>query len=507
MSQKQTQTLTQKLGQKLHISALQLQTEKLLELSIADFEQRVKEEVMENPALEEGRLYDDDEMDRNNADSSDEMEKNDTGDDPYSEKIEDDDYANLSAYDSDDLPVSVSNRGNEERNVLPIGDKGSFIEYLESQMMNYDLDETQQEVMHYLIGLLDNRGFIDLPLHTIVDELAFKQYIYVDEEYVAEVLKILQNFDPAGIGAKDVQECLLLQIDRKLDEDVPITELGERFLLLQRKVIADHYDLFLKKRKDKLKAVLGVNDAIVEALFAALKKLNVNTGLSLGESANSCVETQIPDFIVETDLDGNIEMKLNAGDVPRLHVSREYLDHRQRMKTDPDKFSRSEKEEFAYKEEKRETAQMFIECIKQRRRTMHEVMKTIIDIQRAFILSKDEDDKVRMVLKDVADRTGYDISTVSRVCNSKCCLLDGRIYNLSDFFKLTRTNSSGDEVDGAKVKELLQALVDAEDKDKPYTDEQLAKLLTKSGINIARRTVAKYRNELGIPSLAERKND
>lgn len=505
MKQVQTQNQSQTQEQRLRMSLQQLQMVELLGLSIGEFEERVKKELVENDALGEGSFQNDDEMDANSANSTDEMEKNDTGDDPYSDAEESEILSDSSKYDSDDLPIYTSGSTTEERNDLPIGDSESFIEYLESQMMNYDLDETQQEVMRYLIGLLNNHGFIDLPLHTIVDELAFNKYIYVDEEYVEDVLKTLQNFDPAGIGARDTQQCLLIQLDRQLDEDTPITELQERFLNLQRTVIADHYDLFIKQNKAALKEKLHLSDIAVKAIFEELKKLNVNPGLSLGEAVTSRVETQIPDFIVETDPEGGISLRLNGGDIPRLHVRKYYLEHMKTLQASEVKISKKRKEELEYTKERVEAAQMFIESVKQRRKMLYDTMKAIINIQRKFILSRDENDKVRMVQEDVADKVGCDISTVSRVCNSKCCLLDGRIYKLSDFFKLTRKNAEGEDVDSTQVGLHLKAIVDSEDKNKPYSDSQLVEILEKKGIKLARRTVAKYRTKLGIPSVNDRK--
>lgn len=485
----------------MKLSLQQLQLVKLLELSIGDYEESVKKEMVENPALEEGAYDDDIDMDSKSADSSDEMEENDTGEDPYS----DSDYQELaSGFDDGDLPVYKVNNGVDERNDLPLGDSGSFIEYLESQIVNYDLDEVQQQVLRYLIGLLDNRGFIDLPISTIVDELSFKEYIDVDEQYVEDLLKVLQSFDPPGIGARNVQECLLLQIDRQLDEDIPVSEMQERFLLLQRSIVSDYFNLFLNKNKEKLKSELKLNEVAVNAVFDALKKLNVNPGLALAESESSRVETQIPDFIVETDPEGGIELRLNSGDVPRLHVRRDYVEQMKMLQANTRKLSRSEKEGLQYTKEKVEAAQMFIESVKQRRRTLYETMKAIIHLQRPFILSKDENDKKRMVLKDVAELSGYDISTVSRVCKSKCALLDGRIYKLEEFFKLTRKNAQGKEVDKQQVTQLLSEIIEHEDKSYPYTDDQLAELMKAKGIALARRTVAKYRNELGIPPVADR---
>lgn len=509
MAQVQSQVQTQRQEQRINVSLQQLQCAKLLEMPIGDFEQSVKKEIVENPALEEGRYGEDDATDIKGVDSPDEMEQNDTGDDPYSDDSED--FRNeveqeLKNYDTEDLPVYAVNNGAEERNELPLGDSGSFIEYLESQIMNYDLDDTQQQIMHYLIGLLDNRGFISTDIYTIVEELAFQEYLYVEEKDVEGVLAILQSFDPPGIGARNTQECLLLQIDRQLNNpDEPISEHKERFLMLQREVIANHYDLFLNKNKEGLKQRLHVNEVVMEAIFEALKKLNVNPGLSLGEASSARVQTLIPDFIVETDPDGNITIRLNNGEIPRLHVRPDYIRQLKQYLANPGKMSRGEKEGMLYTKQKVEAAQMFIESIKQRRRTLFEVMSAIIKLQKPFILSRDENDKVRMVLKDVASASGYDISTVSRVCNSKCAMIDGRIYRLSEFFKLTRKNADGIDVDGNEVAQKLKAIIASENKEDPYSDEQLSAILEKQGVKLARRTIAKYRKELGIPQVADRK--
>ncbi len=501
MSQRLTQIQTQKTEQQLRLSQQQLQAVRLLEMPIAEFEQQVKKELVDNPALEEGAPEERD----NVGESVDELGNNDTGIDPYSD-MDNENIANLSMYSDDDLPVYTSGSGVTERNELPLGDSGSFIEYLESQMMNYDLSEEEEKMLRYLIGSLDNRGFIDRSIATITDELAFKEYLYVSEQEVERVLHILQSFDPAGIGARSTQECLLLQIDRQLDnEEEAISDLKKRILLLEREIIAHHYDLFINKNKERLKNKLGISSIQVDALFEEIRKLNVNPGFALSESTADRVQTQIPDFIVETDPEGNIEMRLNGGEVPRLHVSGDYIHQLRVLQSRPSKLTRSEKEGMAYTRQKIEAAQMFIESVKQRRRTLYETMKAIIDLQRAFILTKDEDDKVRLVLEDVAKRSGYDVSTISRVCNSKCALLDGRIYPLSEFFKLTRKNAVGEEIDGRRVREMLQELVDTEDKMNPYSDDRLVELMKQKGVTLARRTVAKYRAEMGIPPVNSRR--
>lgn len=505
MPQSLTQVQTQRAEQQLRLSQQQLQLVKLLEMPIAEFEQQVKKEMIDNPALEEGGGKNTDEMDGDSAEISDETDPNDTGIDPYSD-ADGDTVSDLSQYSDDDLPVFGTNNGIETRNELPLGDSGSFIEYLEEQMMNYDLTEDDEKILKYLIGSLDNRGFIDRSIDTITDELAFKEYLYVSNGDVERVLHILQSFDPAGIGARSMQECLLLQIDRQLNnDDEPISELKEKILLMERRIIAEHYDLFLNKNKERLKGIMGMSTMQIDAVFDDIKKLNVNPGFALSEATSDRVQTQIPDFIVETDPEGNIQMRLSSGEVPRLHVSREYIDQLNSYMAHPKKMTRSEKEGMLYTKQKIESAQMFIESVKQRRRTLYETMKAIIDLQRKFFISKDEDDKVRLVLEDVAKKSGYDVSTVSRVCNSKCALVDGRIYPLSDFFKLTRKNAAGEEIDGHRVKEMMREIVDNEDKRHPFSDDQIVEQMKKRGITLARRTIAKYRTEMGIPSVVHRR--
>ena len=304
MSQRLTQIQTQKTEQQLRLSQQQLQAVRLLEMPIAEFEQQVKKELVDNPALEEGAPEERD----NVGESVDELGNNDTGIDPYSD-MDNENIANLSMYSDDDLPVYTSGSGVTERNELPLGDSGSFIEYLESQMMNYDLSEEEEKMLRYLIGSLDNRGFIDRSIATITDELAFKEYLYVSEQEVERVLHILQSFDPAGIGARSTQECLLLQIDRQLDnEEKTVSDLKKRILLLEREIIAHHYDLFINKNKERLKNKLGISSIQVDALFEEIRKLNVNPGFALSESTADRVQTQIPDFIVETDPEGNIDI-------------------------------------------------------------------------------------------------------------------------------------------------------------------------------------------------------
>ena len=507
MAQVLTQTQTERLSQQMRLSQQQLQVVKLLEMPIAELEQQVKEELMGNPALEEGRKSDVEDDAPASTDTAETTADDRSDDDDYSEFDAEAAASEVAQYSSDDLPLYATGTASarEEENV-PFGDEGSFIEDLEAQMVNYNLTDEEEKILKYLIGSLDNRGYIDRPLSALADELAFKEYIYVSEDELENHLKVLQSFDPAGIGARSTQECLLLQIDRKLEgRDAPVSETKSRVLKMEREMISRYYDLFINRNKERLKTVMNLSDPQLEALFADIKKLNVNPGFALGESRSSRVQTQVPDFIIDTDLDGNIQMRLNRGEVPRLHVSQEYIDQLKKYQANPHKLSRSEKEGMMYTKDKVESATMFIDSLKRRMQTMRDTMAAIIRAQKAYILSKDEDDKVRLILDDIAKATGYDISTISRVCSSKCALLDGRIYPLSDFFKLTRTNAEGHHIDGRKVLDVLHEIVDAEDKKAPFTDDQLVELMKRRGITLARRTVAKYRKEAGIPAVADRR--
>ncbi len=502
LNNSQIQVQTESL--RLHTSPQQIMMAKLLELSVEELEQRVKNEIMDNVALEEWRDAGEESSMAENADNADETDENDSGYDGDDGAFDDEDVnRQIDVYgDPDDLPVyNVQTGGREDRDT-PIGDTKSFIDDLMAQMVDYDLTPNLRVLLEYLIGSLDNRGFIVSTVSKITDEVAFTLDPDVEEADVVEAMKILRQFDPAGIGATDTRDCLLLQIDRKLhDADNPLSETKERMLLLEREILDKHYEPFINGNKERLKSLLGINDVQLSLLLEDIRKLNVNPGLSLAESSSDRSQVQIPDFIAETDPEGNVTFGLNSGDVPRVCVSREYLEQLKRYQAKKGNISRSEKEAMQYTRQTIEDAQQFISAIKQRRHTMRVIMKAIVELQHEFFLSKDTEDLNRLVLSDVAKRAGLDISTVSRVCKTKCVLLDGRIYPLSMFFKLTRNNAEGEEIDGAKVQQMLRAIVDAENKKHPYTDEQIMNILKTKGVSIARRTVAKYRTEMGIPTV------
>lgn len=506
MPQVQGTFITQKETQGLNLTPQQLLVVRLLSLSVGELEQRVKNEVEENVALEADRSDNADRDDLNNSDTSDELandEYNDGDGEDYQDTIAED----LERYGASDeeLPVMHQNGATDRASDLPIGDSVSFIEDLESQLMDFDLTERQESIIKYLIGSLDNRGYVERPISDITEELAFNNNMYdIEENEVAHCLGILQQFEPAGIGARDTQECLLLQIERQLNAE-GITPLKRKELLLEKTILTDHYELFKIKNKEKLKKLLNVSSVAIDIAYDDIKKLSIYPGLALCESSTDRIGTQTPDFIVETDLDGHISMRLNYGDVPQLHVSRDFINMLKLYQKDTKRLSKGEKEGLMFTKERISAAEMFIESIKIRNKTLVSTMKAIIDIQKDFILSKDVADIKRMVLKDVAQATGYDISTISRVCSTKTVELDGRIYPLDYFFKLTRTNSQGEEVDGRQVETLIKQLVDSEDKNDPLSDDRIADLLKEKNVNLARRTIAKYRKELGIPSIVKRK--
>lgn len=502
MPQTQGQYQIQSEAQLLKLSPLQLMTTRLLELPIVELEQRVKDESIDNIALETGRTADADDDFRETEEAEDAPDgfAEETGEEAEEPERTDssiDDYL-----DSDELPVYQQH--GDDRQDRPVGETVSFVDDLMEQLVDFDLTDHQRELVEYLICSLNDNGYIEAPLSRIADEMMFHHNIYTDETELEEALHILQQFDPPGIGARDTRECLLLQIDRKMNDKEHL--LGEKYFLLEdgRGIIADHYDLFINNNVEKLKSVTGLSTARLRVIFTELKKLNLHPGLALTESAKDRVQSAIPDFIVETDENGQVSFRLNRGDLPALRVSREYAQQLKAYESANRKLSRSEQDFVTYTRTKIDAARLFIEAIRQRNETLTKTMKAIIQLQHQFFLTQAPEDLQPLILKDVADAAGYDISTVSRVRNSKYCLLDGRIYPLSYFFKHPRANAQGETVDAAHARESIRTLVAAEDKAHPLSDQQISRLLTQFGINIKRRTVAKYRDEIGIPPMQKR---
>ena len=350
--------------------------------------------------------------------------------------------------------------------------------------------------MEYLIGSLDDDGLLRKSLDTISDELAIYNGIDISVEEIEDVLAILQTFDPAGIGARSLQECLLLQVERKSEGTLK---------KLMRTVLEKYFDEFTKKHWDKIKSQLGLNEEQKEALQHELYKLNPKPGAALGETQGRSLQQITPDFIVETAEDNSVSFTLNRGDIPELKISQSFSDMVHEYKNNKQGMSRQQKEGLLYAKEKVERAQGFIEAIKQRHNTLVTTMKAIIDWQLKFFQDGDEADLKPMILKDIAEKTGLDISTISRVSNMKYAQTKWGTFPLRYFFSDGYTTEDGEEMSTRKMKVALKELIDAEDKSKPMSDDKLTSEMAKRGFPIARRTIAKYREQLGIPVARLRK--
>ena len=470
----------------------QLLTARLVELSVVELEDRVKTEGYDNVALEEG--HDNEEVGN---------EEGDTGSEPIGVTDLEDDGQDSFSYSEDDIPVYTPTTGRSYEETMPIGDTKSFIEDLKRQIYDFNVTEKQQELIEYLIGTLDHRGFIDRPLSSISNDLLFHFNLDADIVEVEEAMKILQQFEPAGIGARNLQECLTIQLDRKLETCTD--DIRKARLLLERDIIQHHFDLLQHQNIERLVKLTNASQSQIEKALEGIGKLNPRPGLALNESADERAQTIIPDFIIETSPDGSINVELNNGEVPELRVSRSYESQLQQYQKNVDKMTHAQQEAFEYTRKKVEGAKLFIEAIKQRQHTLYITMKAIVKLQKDFILSLDESLLRPMRLVDVAQLTGQDVSTVSRVRKGKYALIDGQLYALDYFFLRARTNADGETLEHKVIKERIKAIITQEDKSKPVPDQKIVEMLLAENHNISRRTVAKYRSEMGIPSTSERK--
>lgn len=497
MAQKLVQTQTQTQQQVQRLSTQQMLQVRLLEMPIAELEQNVSAELDDNPAMETGG--DEDSIYSEQSDDS-VIDDGDDNDDMESEDRKDELDSALEQMGSDDrMPepvrdaMATDNADYEER---VYGDTTSFYDTLKEQMNERELTPRQHDIMEYLIGSLDDDGYLRKDTSTLSDELAIYHNVDASEKEIEDVLRILQTFDPAGIGARNLKECLLLQIDRKADS--PEKE-------LMSKIFNHYFDDFTRNRWARIKQSAHLTDAQVDMLQREIRKLNPKPGASLGETQGRNMQQITPDFIVDTDDDGNVTFTLNRGNLPELHVSPSFTDMIEAYKGNRQSMNRQAKEALLYAREKVDRAQGYIEAIRQRRHTLSVTMKAIIDIQHKFFVSGDEADLKPMVLKDVAARTGLDISTISRVSNAKYAQTKWGVFPLRFFFSDGYSTGNGEELSTRKIKLALKDVVDKENKANPLSDEQLAAEMKKRGYPIARRTVAKYREQLGIPVARMRK--
>jgi len=478
------QGLEQKLLQKL--SPQQIQMIKLLEIPTLQLEQRIKHELEENPVLEEGEKHDELE------DSLEEQEETMEGDQDefsFEDYLEDEEIPNYKLYSSN---VSKDDKKEE----IPFSVNISFHEHLENQLGLKSLSDREYMLALYIIGNIDEDGYLRRKLESISNDLSFTQNIKVSEEELEKVLKIIQQLDPPGVGARTLRECLLLQIKQK--------DLEKPRLQLAKTILEQHFNEFTKKHYEKIINRLKVSEEELEEAIHEILKLNPKPGSAFSSDENRTVQTIIPDFILENN-DGKLELSLNSRNVPDLHINKDYSRMLEEYQKNKNQRTKDQKEAVSFVKQKLDSAKWFIDAIKQRQNTLLLTMKAIMDYQYEFFQTGDESKLKPMILKDIAEKTGLDISTISRVVNSKYIQTPFGIFSLKYFFSEGLQKEDGEEVSTRQIKSILRNYIDNEDKKKPLTDERLSKLLKEQGYRIARRTVAKYREQMNIPVARLRK--
>ena len=490
-SQVQEQRLTQEQRLQQSITQQQLLHAQLVELPIAQLVERVNTEMDDNPAIEVAGSGDDyanfsegTEHVENGENTSYEDEERQSALDEALESI---------GRDDEDLPVyyggqSQQDEGGAEQGMMAQND--SFYDQLLEQMAMARLTERERYIMEYLIGSLDDDGLLRKSLSQLSDELAIYHNLDASSAEIEHVLLLLQQFDPAGIGARSLQECLLLQIERREPS---------RLKELMQKTIEQFFDLFTKKHWKQLRSALGVTELQADVLIRELRKLNPKPGTSMGETMGRSMQQITPDFIVDTHDDGSVTFLLNHGDVPELTVSQSFIDTLREYQADKERMSRQMKEALLYTKTKVDAAQNFIAAIRQRQHTLTITMQAIIQWQHRFFEEGDEALLRPMILKDIAERTGLDLSTISRVSNSKYAQTRWGTFPLRFFFSDGLKTAKGEELSTREIKVMIRDIIQHEDKQKPLSDEMIQRALSEQGFPVARRTVSKYREQLGIP--------
>lgn len=469
---------------------------KLLQVPTDQLEQRIKEELEANPALEEGDtddgldstedvFRDEENSDENNAESEQES---------GNEELDLDDY--ISDDDTADYKTRDDNYGDDDddNKTVPYAVNDTFHENLSKQLGMCELNEREEKIAQQIIGSIDDDGYLRREISAIVDDLAFSQNVMTDEHEIIELLDLIQGFDPPGVGARDLRECLLLQLERKSHT---------KAVKLAINIVENYFDEFTKKHYEKLTRYLKVEEDVLKPAIAEITKLNPKPGGSAKEDNGGLYQYIIPDFTIINN-NGELELKLNSRNAPELHVSRDFREMMIDYKKSANK-DKKQKEAILFIKQKIDAAKWFIDAIKQRQHTLWSTMYEIMVHQYEFFLTGDETQMKPMILKDIAEKTGLDISTVSRVANSKYVQTEFGTYSLKFFFSESLSTDSGEEVSTREVKKILSELIAVEDKKVPLSDQELMEDLRKRGYNIARRTVAKYREQLDIPVARLRK--
>ena len=491
-----SQNLQQKLLQKL--SPQQIQLMKLLQVPTANLEERIKEEMEENPALEqEEENHDDheeakDEFSENGEENFDEPD----GSENDYDNIDISEYVKEGDDDIADYKMRDDNYGSDDddKKTIPFKTETSFYETLLDQLGLLKLDEKEQKIAEQIVGSIDEDGYLRRETTAIVDDLAFRQNVMTTEEEVESLIKRIQHFDPPGVAARDLQECLLLQLNRLQDEGKNVN--------VAIKAISKYFDEFTKKHYEKIQRGLDLNDEQLKEVMQQIIRLNPKPGGNVGE-INKAESYVVPDFFIMNN-GGKLELTLNSRNAPELRISEGYRDMLKEYDRGTKKDKR-QKEAVLFIKQKIDSAKWFIDAIKQRQHTLLDTMTAIMNHQHDFFLTGDQTTLRPMILKDIAEKTGLDISTVSRVANSKFVQTEFGTYRLKFFFSESLSTESGEEVSTREVKKILSDLIEAENKKKPLSDEHLTEMLQQKGYNIARRTVAKYREQLNIPVARLRK--
>ncbi len=473
-------SLQQKLLQKL--SPQQIQVIKLLEIPAIQLEQRIKKELEENPVLEM-------------ASDSPDIENG-----PDNEEQNNSDEFSLEDYmEDDEIPNYRLNANNYSRDdkvtEIPFSTGISFYEFLIEQLGLTDLNDNQKKIAEYIIGNIDEDGYLRRDLLSISDDLAFTLNIYISEKELADILEVIQDFDPPGVGARDLQENLMLQIQRKR---------GKNPTCLAAKIIQENFEEFTKKHYDKIIRKFEITEEELKSAIDEILKLNPKPGSSYSNPLSKVNQVITPDFILENQ-DGELELSLNQKNVPELRLSGTYMNMLKAYTGNKKSASKGQKDAMVFVKQKLDSAKWFIDAIRQRQHTLLVTMTEIINFQKEYFMDGDETKLKPMILKDIADRTGLDISTISRVSNSKYIQTHFGIFPLKYFFSEGMQKDTGEEVSTREIKKILQDCIDNENKRKPLTDEKLALILKEKSYIVARRTVAKYREQLGIPVARLRK--
>ena len=484
------QQLEQRLQQRL--SPQQIQIIRLMELNNLELEERIKQEIIDNPALDEVSIDNGDD-DSHTSKDEDSFNAEDEGN---NEDLSLGDYLTI-----DDIPdyklSQYEQRENDNfRGDIPFVGGTSIQEYLLEQLGMLNLSDTEEKVAEYIIGNIDDDGYLRRPLYSISDDLIFQVGIDIDVEQIKILLDKIRDFEPAGVGATDLQECLLLQLDRfeKPDENIDIA----------KEIIKNHFEAFRKKHYDKIGKQLGIDEDLLKKAIKTLTQLNPRPGSSWNISYADTGNHIIPDFIVE-DNDGDISFTTNNGNIPELKVSSKYVDMFEDYNKNKANQTKERQDALLFVKQKLDAAQWFINAVKQRQSTLSGIMGAIVSLQKEFLLTGDEQYLRPMILKDVAELTNFDISTVSRVVNGKYMQTRFGVYPLKHLFSEGMKRNDGDEVSSKEIKNILMEIVKNEDKKRPLSDDSLCEELCKMGYKIARRTVAKYREQADIPVARLRK--